>query len=132
MVIVDTSAWIEYFRNGAPSVVHDVDHCLEKSLVGIGDIIFCEVIQGIKSKPDREKVSRLLLSLPQYEMVGFRIAEKAADNYRLLRSHGITIRKTIDVIIGTFCAENGFSLIHYDKDFHAMLPHVGLELFASE
>ena len=129
MVIVDTSAWIEYFRNGVPTIVQKVDHCLEKSLVGIGDLIFCEVIQGIKSKHDREEVSALLLSLPQYEMVGFRIAEKAADNYRMLRSRGITIRKTIDVIIGTFCAENNFSLLHCDRDFDAMIPHVGLAIY---
>jgi predicted nucleic acid-binding protein len=61
-------------------------------------------------------------------MVGFRIAEKAAPNYRLLRERGIRIRKTIDVIIGTFCAENNFDLIHFDKDFDFMAPVIGLKI----
>lgn len=131
MVIVDTSAWIEYFRNGIPLIVQKVDHCLERNFIGIGDLIYCEVIQGIKSKHECEQVSSLLLSLPRYDMVGFRIAEKAADNYRALRSHGITIRKTIDVIIGTFCAENGFPLLHNDKDFDFMAHLVGIKFYKS-
>jgi hypothetical protein len=128
MIIVDTSAWIEFFKNGIPPVVQSVENSLEKNLVGIGDLIFCEVVQGIKSKGDREQVAALLLSLPRFEMVGFRIAEKAADNYRTLRSRGITIRKTIVVIIGTFCVENNFSLIHNDRDFEAMAPYIDLDL----
>jgi predicted nucleic acid-binding protein len=59
-------------------------------------------------------------------MVGFAIAEKAAENYRLLRSHGVTIRKTIDVIIGTYCVEHDLQLVHHDADFDRMARHVGL------
>jgi predicted nucleic acid-binding protein len=130
MVIVDTSAWIEFFRNSASPVVHQVDTCLEKNLVGIGDLIFCEIVQGIKLKQERDRVSSLLLSLPRYDMVGFRIAKKAASNYRLLQSKGLTIRKTIDVIIGTFCAENGFTLIHNDRDFDAMASAINLRTYS--
>ena len=128
MVIVDTSAWIEYFRNGEPSVVSTVDQCLERELVAVGDLIYCEVMQGIKVKKERGYVSHLFLSLPQFDMVGFDIAKKSSKNYRLLRSRGITVRKTIDVIIGTFCAERGFQIIHYDKDFDLMAPLIGLEI----
>jgi predicted nucleic acid-binding protein len=129
MVIVDTSAWIEFFRDGEPSVVEKVDQCLERELVGIGDLIYCEVIQGIKSPQERNRVSSLLLSLPRYEMVGFKIAEKAAENYRILRSKGVTIRKTIDVIIATFCVETGMSLVHYDRDFNFMATPMQLNIF---
>jgi predicted nucleic acid-binding protein len=89
---------------------------------------YCEIIQGIKQKKERNTVSSLLLSLPRYNMVGFRIAEKAAANYRLLQSKGLTIRKTIDVIIGIFCAENGFTLVHNDKDFDVMAAVINLQL----
>ena len=117
MVIVDTSAWIEYFRGGVPRIVNKVDQCLEIDLVGIGDLVYCEVMQGIRASRERSQVSSLLLSLPQFNMVGFGIAEKSAANYRLLRSRGITVRKTIDVLIGTFCAEHGLQLIHHDSDY---------------
>ena len=126
MVMVDTSAWIEYFRGGLPRIVNKVDLCLAQELVGIGDLVYCEVMQGVRSPREKGEVSALLLSLPQFEMVGFSMTEKSASNYRLLRSKGVTVRKTIDVLIGTFCAEHGLQLIHHDSDFDLMAKHIGL------
>jgi predicted nucleic acid-binding protein len=128
VVIVDTSAWVEFFRGGAPEVVEKVDRCLDQELVGIGDLVYCEVMQGIRSPRERREVSTLLLSLPRFGMVGFGMAEKSAANDRLLRSKGVTVRKTIDVLIGTFCAEHGFQLVHNDADFSLMARHIGLNL----
>lgn len=128
MVIVDTSAWVEYFRDGIPAVVEKVDRCLHQDLVAIGDIVYCEVMQGIRSPRERARVSSLLLGLRRFEMVGFAVAEKAAANYRLLRSKGTTVRKTIDVLIGTFCADHGFQLVHHDSDFDRMAKHIGLDI----
>ena len=128
MILVDTSAWIEYFRNGAASVVHNVEKSLREEDVAIGDIIYCEIMQGIYSEPQRKQVEDLLLTLPRFELVGFEIADKSAANYRLLRSKGVTVRKTIDVIIGTFCVENDLLLIHHDRDFDLMAKHIGLKI----
>ena len=131
MVIVDTSAWIEYFRDGVPKIVDAVDICLDKNLVGTGDLIYCEVMQGIRKERERDQVSSLLMSLPRFNMVGFQLAEKSAYNYRFLRSQGVTIRKTIDVLIATFCIENGFQLVHNDSDFALMVDPLGLEIHNS-
>ena len=128
MVIIDTSAWIEYLQGGQPSVVSKVDRLLNLDLVGIGDLIYCEIIQGIPSESQRRQVSDLLLALPRFDMVGFHIAQKASANFRLLRSRGVTIRKTIDVIIGTFCAENDLPLVHHDRDFDHMARFIGLKI----
>ncbi len=128
MVIVDTSAWIEYLKGGIPDVVAKVDSCLDQDVVGIGDLVYSEVMQGIRSPRAQTRVSSLLLSLPQFEMVGFAIAGESAANYRLLRSKGVTVRKTIDVLIGTFCAQNGFQIVHSDSDFDLMAPHIGLDI----
>ncbi len=128
MVIVDTSAWIEYLKDGIPRVVKKVDQCLEQDMVGIGDLVYCEIMQGIRSPRERSQVSSLLLALPQFNMVGFDIAEKSAANYRLLRSKGVTVRKTIDVLIGTFCAEHGLQLLHHDSDFNLMAKLIGLKI----
>ena len=78
MVIVDTSVWIEYFRGGLPRIVEKVDQSLTQDLVGIGDLVFCEIMQGVRSPRERREVSDLLLSLPQFDMVGFNIAQKSA------------------------------------------------------
>ncbi len=56
-------------------------------------------------------------SLEYYDFVGKEMAVKAAQNFRTLRRRGITIRKTIDVLIATFCIEYGFELLHNDRDF---------------
>jgi predicted nucleic acid-binding protein len=128
MVIVDTSAWVEFFRAGRSAVAEKVDRCLGGDLVGIGDLIYCEVMQGLHSPRERKRVGSLFLSLPRFEMVGFAVAEKSAANYRLLRSRGVTVRKTIDVLIGTFCAERGFEILHNDRDFTLMVPHIGLRI----
>ena len=128
MIMVDTSAWIEYFRGGLPLIVSKVDRCLEQDLVCIEDLVYCEVMQGIRSPHERSEVSPLLLSLPQFDRVGFRMAAKSASNYRFLRSKGVTVRKPIDVLIGTFCAENGLQLIHHDSDFDLMARHIGLDI----
>ena len=128
MILVDTSAWIEYFRNGVQSVVHKVEKSLKEEDVAIGDLVYCEILQGIYSEPQRRQVEDLLLTLPRFEMVGFEIANKSAANFRLLRSKGVTVRKTIDVIIGTFCVENDLQLIHHDRDFDLMAKHIGLSL----
>jgi predicted nucleic acid-binding protein len=126
MVLVDTSAWVEYFRDGDPAVVAKVDRCLDEELVCVGDLIYCEIMQGIRSGKQRREVGSLLMALPRFEMVGFHVAERAAANYRLLRSRGVSVRKTIDVIIATFCAENDHRILHCDKDFDQMAPHIGL------
>lgn len=128
MIIVDTSAWIEYFRDSKTAVVQKVAHNLDRELIGIGDLIYCEILLGIASARERRVVSELLLSLPQFEMVGFEMAARSAANYSMLRTRGITVRKTMDVLIGTFCAENGFGLIHQDRDFDLMAKHIGLQI----
>jgi hypothetical protein len=128
VILVDTSAWVEYLNVGKPEVVAKVDRALERDLVVIGDLIYCEVMQGIRLRRQRRTVSTLLLSLPRFDMVGFAIAEKSAANYRGLRSKGITVRKTIDMLIGTFCVEHGLRILHIDADFDLMADQIGLEM----
>jgi len=128
MVLIDTSAWIEYLNGGRGPVVERVDRCLDDELVAMGDLVLCEVLQGLRSPRQRREVLSLFSALPRYEMVGFHVAEVAASNYRLLRSRGVTVRKTIDVLIGTFCSLRGFDLVHDDRDFDLMAPHIGLRV----
>ena len=54
------------------------------------------------------------------------IAVQAARNYRVLRKRGVTVRRKIDMIIGTFCISGGHALLHDDRDFEPMVAHLGL------
>lgn len=127
MIIVDSSIWISYFNGVQSSHTNLLDNLLGQDLVGIGDLILTEVLQGFRIDKDYEIAKSLLLALPVYEFTGKKIAIKSAENYRRLREQGITVRKTIDVIIATFCIENDLPLLHADKDFQHFSEHLNLK-----
>jgi len=74
-------------------------------------------LQGFRSDKDYKIAKEVLTSLTINELIGKDIAIKSADNFRKLRKKGITIRKTADVIIATYCIENKIPLLFTDKDF---------------
>ena len=126
MILVDSSVWIDYF-NGIPTWQTDLlDRYLSKTPVIIGDLILAEVLQGFKSNQDYETAKDLLSDLPFRQIGGYNVAIQSAQNYRILRKSGVTVRKTIDVIIGTFCIMEGLLLLHDDRDFDPMVSHFSL------
>jgi predicted nucleic acid-binding protein len=128
MLVVDTSVWIDYF-NGVENSQTDFLHlALENTPILIGDLILAEVLQGFRRDPDFEKVRRTLGKFMQASMVSPALAVQSARNYRLLRQKGITIRKTIDSLIATYCVENDHQLLHNDSDFDGYEEHLGLRV----
>lgn len=126
MTLVDTSVWIDYL-NGIQSTHTDaLDSGIVEGNVAIGDLIFLEILQGIRNDRDYRTTKQTLLTLEQYEMFGKEMAEKCAENYRALRKKGITARKTTDVIIATFCIEQEMPLLFLDRDFTPFVSHLGL------
>jgi len=126
MVVVDSSVWVDYFNGRVTKQTDILDSLLGRELLVIGDIILTEVLQGFRSDREFRKAKRILDSLIFMPMMGKELAFRSAENYRYLRKKGITVRKTIDVIIATFCIANGFALLHDDKDFEPMEKHLNL------
>ncbi len=126
MILVDSSVWIDYFRGKATRQTELLEHYLTRERLATGDLILAEVFQGIQSKQELALVEEYFQLLLYFDMVGKKIALKAAENNRLLRQKGYTVRKTIDVLIGTFCIENSISLLHNDRDFEPMELMLGL------
>ncbi len=126
MILVDTSVWINYLNGKESSLTNILDKALIDGLVSIGDLILLEILQGIKAEREYNKTRAALALLEQYEMFGHNMVEKCAENFRFLRKKGITIRKTNDVIIATFCIENEFPLLFSDRDFIPFVDHLGL------
>jgi predicted nucleic acid-binding protein len=93
----------------------------------MGDLILAEVLQGFQSDRDFRIAKNLLLRLPSMPMGGQALAIDSAANYRLLRKKGVTVRKTIDVMIGTFCIHYRLPLLHDDRDFDPMVKFLGLK-----
>ena len=128
MTLVDSSVLVDYFNGVQAGHTEKLHGLLGKEYVALGDLILTEVLQGFDSEKDFKTAKRVLLSFPCYAIGGRAIALKSAENFRFLRSKGVTVRKTVDMLIGTFCLENGFRLLHNDKDFHAMSQHLGLKV----
>lgn len=128
MIVADTSVWIDYFRGVAAPHTDLLDRALSESRIIIGDLILAEILQGFSSERDFQIARQLMDGLEYRDFVGRDMAMAAAQNYRALRRQGITVRKTIDVLIATFCIENGFGLIHNDRDFDPMEQLLGLRV----
>lgn len=126
MILVDTSVWIDYFNKQENLHTKILDAGIIDGSVAIGDIIFLELLQGFRSDKDYKKVRTRLAALDQYELFGKDMIYRCADNYRELRKKGITIRATTDVIIATYCINNGIPLLFIDKDFKPFVEHLGL------
>ncbi len=128
MMLVDSSVWIDYF-NGNPTWQTDLlHHSLSRIPVVIGDVILTEVLQGFKSDKDYETTKQFLSVLPFRQIGGYQVAVQSAHHYRILRKSGVTVRKTIDIIIATFCILEGLPLLHDDRDFEPMVTHFSLQV----
>ncbi|MBU2591018.1 MAG: PIN domain nuclease [Nitrospinota bacterium] len=127
MILVDSSVWIDYFNGNINKHTDWLDSAIGLELIIVGDIILTEVLQGFQSEQDFKRAKKLLLEFQCLEMLGQTIAIESASNYRLLRQKGVTVRKTIDVVIGTFCIHNGFSLLHNDRDFVPLEKYLKLK-----
>jgi predicted nucleic acid-binding protein len=128
MILVDSSVWIDYFNGNKTSQTDWLDSSLGNIPIIIGDLILTEVLQGFQNDKDFKIARDILLGLPFVPMGGQVLALESAINCRLLRKKGVTVRKTIDVIIGTFCIHHQLILLHDDSDFDLMVKFLGLEI----
>ncbi len=126
MIVVDTSVWIDYFNGSDSTEAEILDNSLGRSAVAIGDLIVLEILQGFRSDKAYITAKNYLASLHQYNMLTPELAITGAENYRKLRKKGITIRKTADVIIASFCIENNLPLLFSDRDFIPFTEHLKL------
>lgn len=124
--MVDSSVWIDYFNGRDTPQTFKLDGLLGREPLVMGDLILTEVLQGFRADADYRIAKHMLTAFTLFSLLGLEIAIKSADNFRALRKQGITIRKTADVIIATFCIENGHSLLFSDKDFVPFVEYLGL------
>ncbi len=126
MILVDTSVWINYFNGIQDQQTDHLDQLLVDGVAAIGDLIRLEILQGFRRDNDYRTASATLGTLQQYELLGHAMVDKCAQNYRSLRKKGITVRRTNDVIIATFCIEHRLPLLFTDRDFLPFVDEFGL------
>jgi predicted nucleic acid-binding protein len=126
VIVVDSSVWIDFLNGRNAPHVQRLRTVLGTDEVIVGDLMLCEVLQGLDSERAAREVEALLRRFEIVAMAGDAIAVAAAGHFRSLRRRGITVRKTIDLLIGTWCIENRRPLLHNDSYFHPMTRHLGL------
>jgi predicted nucleic acid-binding protein len=128
VIAVDSSTWIGHFRRGESNSVRVLRSLFGETELLVGDIVLLEILQGARDEAHAVRIARELNAFNIVRMLDEEIAVQAAHNYRALRGKGVTIRKTVDLIIGTFCIEHGHTLLHDDRDFEPMRMHLGLQV----
>jgi len=128
MLVVDTTVWVDYFNGQINPETDYLDRILAEELILVGDLILAETLQGFRQDKDFELAKAALSKFEQVEMLNVHLAHQSAQNYRLLRKKGVTVRKTIDCLIATFCITENHTLLHRDNDFDGFEKHLGLSV----
>ena len=132
MILVDSSVWIDFFRGTVTAQTDRLDGLFDSQALGIGDLNLTEVLQGCRFQKQFNEARRLLARLEFIVLGGSDVAVQAAMNYRRLRSLGVTVRGTVDVVLATRCIVSGYQLLHSDRDFDAFERHLGLRCLGSD
>lgn len=128
MIVVDSSVWISFFAGTTNRHVEALLSIPDRNDILVGDIVLLEVLRGTRSDRIARSVEDDLRRFSIAPMLNDEIAVKAAQNYRLLRAQGVTIRTTVDLVIATYCIEHRHRLLHRDRDFDHM-QRLGLEFY---
>ncbi len=128
LIAVDSSVWIAHLRNHSNRSVELLRSLFGREPLLVGDIVLLEVLRGARDEAHASRIAQGLRAFEVVPMLGEELAMQVARNYRRLRAIGVKVRKTPDLIIGTFCIEHGHSLLHDDRDFEPMRVHLGLRI----
>jgi predicted nucleic acid-binding protein len=126
VILVDSSVWVDFFRGTITPQTTRLDGLLGHQPIVIGDLILAEVLQGFDSNRDYAQALKLFRAFEWVTLGGGELALAAAQNFRALREKGITVRKTIDTVIATYCIANDCALLYSDRDFEPFVEHLGL------
>ena len=130
MILLDTSAWVEFLRNTGSPICHLVEELLADE-IAICDPVRMEVLAGGRNEAELLRLRRLLArasSVPSHAID----YEDAAALYRRCRRQGETVRKLMDCLIATIAIRAGVPILHSDADFDVLARHTELEIYEAE
>ena len=112
---MDSSVWIDYFTGTDNKQTDTLNNIPGLKSAAIGDLILTEVLQGFRHDKHYKAARSLFNEVTTFEMLGTEMAIMTADNFRSLRKKGITVRKTADIIIASFCIVCIWQIYHSAK-----------------
>lgn len=129
MIVVDTSVWIDYFRGAGSWQAQRLDDLLvADEAIGLTDIIFTEILQGIRNEQSVKRVERRLLAHEVLCLSALDDHRRAARLYRTCRRRSVTIRHPLDCLVAAVCIREGAPLLHADGDFDRLSAHTELQV----
>lgn len=132
MIVVDTTVWIDFFKgSGTYEDRHLQELINDDQHVALTDLIYCEILQGIRDDAEMAQIRTLLLQYPILRLENLAMFEQAAMIYRACRKRGLTIRKTIDCLIAAVCITHDAKLFHHDSDFERIARATSLKIHHS-
>ena len=130
MILVDTSVWIDFFDHPDSVYARELVRLIEKDEeICLADINVTEILQGIKEEKVFDEIKGYLMQFPILKARSLETYIQAANIYRLCRTMGKTMTKTIDAIIAAVALENGFRVFHRDKDFDLIADCTKLKIY---
>jgi hypothetical protein len=129
VIVVDTSAWVDFFRGRATPVASTLEHLIDvQADVAITETILMEVLAGATPGEALARIRAELIARPILRLEGLADFEEAAQIYRTCRSAGHTLRNQLDCLIAVPVIRHGASLLHNDGDFETIARHSALKL----
>jgi predicted nucleic acid-binding protein len=130
VIVVDTSVWIDVLGGRRTRKALRCVELIEGGApVALTEVIFTEVLQGLRTEDEAELVERHLRAFPVLRLEGLDDFALAAGLYRTARAKGVTIRKTLDCLIAAPCVRTGAPLLHDDADFDRLASCTSLRIF---
>ena len=118
MILIDTSAWIEFLRDTGSSVCNAVDELLDDDIATC-DVVAMELLAGARDDNHLQSLRALLARATHITVLPIDY-EDAAGLYRTSRRRGVTVRKLADCLIGAVAIRAGATVLHSDSDFNLL------------
>lgn len=129
MIVVDTSAWIEFLRGTSHPVAAQLRGLIDGDAeLAVTEVVMMELLAGARPGRHLRELRSTLLSFPLLPLQGLIDYEEAAVIYRSCRSKGETIRSLTDCLIAVPTIRAEAELLHNDADFEAIARHAGLRI----
>ena len=125
---MDTTVWVDLLYQVDSLQTQWLERELRIQSFALTDLILCEILQGLRDEGSFAKVRLQMSQFRIFDTGGEDIAVASASHYRGLHARGITVRKTIDCVIATYCIRHGHILLHNDRDFDPFERHLGLRV----
>jgi predicted nucleic acid-binding protein len=131
VIVVDTSVWIDVLNDrGSPQALRCIELIRGGEPVALTDIVFTEILRGLRSEREASLVERHLRAFPILHLDGLGDFALAAALYRRARRAGVTIRKTLDCLIAAPCVRTGAPILHADADFDQLAKCTPLRVYS--